>query len=287
MKLRSPYHSTPGRRPRSLTEMRVESAAPPRAVSMCGTEGWLEVLAEREGATDGWRRRYVRLQQGRLFCYVGTSRADLPATPPKGSAAVVVELRSATCDADGLLIGVRCAATNTLYKLRASSLVEAKFWAQDLKDSCAHAEGQEDGDSTRRLESSPVVPTPERISRRRAFLALEGARVLGVDAPGTVMKGQIHKPPASPMTSDSSIGAATSPVYADAMRTVSSNGSFPVVSVCASLAAGQEHVAAQLDARQTRAQSGVCRAQRRAQRVALLGLVKQPEPHHRHMRYAF
>ena len=242
MQLRSPYHSTPGRRPRSLTEMLVESAARPRAVSMCGTEGWLEVLAEREGATDGWRRRYVRLQHRRLFCYVATSRADLPATPPKESAAVVVELRSATCDADGLLIGVRCTVTNTLYKLRASSLVEAKFWAQDLKDACAHAEGQEDEDSTHHLESSPVISTPERISRRRAFLALEGVRVPG--APGAVMTGQMHRPPASPLISER-CGAASSPVYADAIRTVSSNGSLPVVSVWAPLTAGKENNAAQ------------------------------------------
>eukprot|EP01043_Picozoa_sp_COSAG02_P017979 COSAG02_NODE_827_length_16704_cov_8.649322_4_plen_331_part_00 len=222
MCLRSPFHSTPSRRrPRSLTEMRGESMAPTRAVSMCGTEGWLEVLVERDGVTDGWRRRYVRLQQGRLFFYVGTSRADLPSTPAKDSAAVVIALQSALCATDGLLITVQCTMPNIICKLRASSLVEADLWGQDIKSVCASECQASDATAC-----GVTVPTPERISRRRAFLALDEENT------SAVMQCNHSVPPSSPITSDT--GAET-PVWASATHAVSANGSFSMLNPCSTM----------------------------------------------------
>jgi hypothetical protein len=225
MQLRSPFHSTPGRRrPRSLTEMLTESTAPARAVSMCGTEGWLEVLVERNGVTDGWRRRYVRLQQGRLFLYVGTSRAELPSTPTKDSAAVVVELQSVPCATDGLLITVQCTMSNTICKLRASSIVEADLWGQDIKSACAHSSECPESDAT---ACGVTLPTPERIARRRAFLALDEE-----NPSGAAMQYNQSVPPISPITSDT--GAET-PVLASTAHAVSANGSFSMLNPCSTL----------------------------------------------------
>lgn len=273
MQLRSPFHSTPGRRPRSLTEMRVESAAPARAVSMCGTEGWLEVLVERDGTTDGWRRRYVRLQQGRLFCYVGTSRADLPTTPAKDSAAVVVELQSAACATDGLLITLQCAMSNTLYKLRASSLVEADLWAQDIQG--AHSECQERDATPCGLEGSPAgAPTPERISRRRAFLALEEDNISGA-----VMQCGLSAPPASPIPFDT---GNEPPVWASATHAVSANGSFSMLNPCAPLTVEERNVAKELQPAQGNPQQKTQRSKEqgrldRLRKVLRGGTNKTPE----------
>ena len=233
------------RRPRSLTEM--EPGVPTRAISMCGTEGWLDVLAERDGATDRWRRRYVRVQADRLICHVGGAGlgGDAHSTPSKEAEAVVVPLGSATCVTEGLLLTVRCAATNTVYRLRASSLAEAKFWSLDLEAACAGVEPDpvDAAAASSSLDSSPDVPTPTRISRRRAFLALEERSLPSADrAPGTVMKADLPAPPSSPASllgsedaqSPRCLDVELSPSWTDQAHAISANGSFAIENPCAS-----------------------------------------------------
>jgi hypothetical protein len=222
------------RRARSLTEIVMEpataAAGPTRALSMCGTEGWLDVLAERLDATDQWRRRYVRVQTGRMICHVGhLSGAHVAgeATPSKDSPALVVHLNPCTCMAEGQYITINCGLTGT-YKLRAASVSEARFWALDIEAACVGATADE------AVEDSPAVPTPVRNARRRAFLMEDASTA--TDRPVMQAEPRVGSPAGCAATSLDG-GTPTAPPPSPAWAELSANslnGSFSMENPCAS-----------------------------------------------------
>ena len=140
-----------------------------RALSMCGTEGWLDVLCEQEGARDRWRRRYVRVQTGRMFLHVGhedSSDGAAPPTPSKESAAKVVQLKSCRCEVAGRLVTVGCTRTATSFKLRAQSDTEAGIWAQDIAAFCDASESADPSWSP--AAEAAAAATKGRLARRQA-----------------------------------------------------------------------------------------------------------------------
>ena len=192
------------RRPRSLTEMNIAPASAgsgaglERALSMCGTEGWLDVLCEQEGARDRWRRRYVRVQTGRMFLHVGhedSSDGAAPPTPSKESAAKVVQLKSCRCEVAGRLVTVGCTRTATSFKLRAQSDTEAGFWAQDIAAFC---DASESADPSWSPAAEAAAATKGRLARRAEFLAEQQTDVASPRPPGTIMRQRPADSSASP-----------------------------------------------------------------------------------------